>query len=96
MAPVRGPFRVGEPIAKVPILELLGQADGPSEPKLACASLQALWPSAASGLMVKPDGKVTIDDLISDGEAEKPSNMGVLSSMFRPEGASVSLVVALA
>ena len=58
--------------------------------------MQSLCPSAASGLIVKPGGRVTIDDLISEGEAAKPSNCGALSSMLRPEGESVSVVVGLA
>src|ERR1700720_2762357 len=96
MAPVSGPLSVGEPIEKLPIFELSGQPAGPSESKFAWASLQALWPSAASGLIVKPGGRVTIADLISEGVVAKPSNWGVLSSRFKPEGASVSRVVALA
>ena len=40
--------------AIVPILAVSGQLAGPSEPKLASASLQAFWPSAASGLIVRP------------------------------------------
>ena len=80
----------------MPILELSGQLAGPSEPKLAWASVQSLCPSAASGLIVNPAGRVTTDDFISEGEADKPSKMGDLSSRLRPDGASVSLVVALA
>ena len=62
-------MRAGVPIEKVPILELSGQLAGPSESKLAWASVQSLWPSAASGLIVKPGGRVTVADLISEGEA---------------------------
>ena len=45
---------------------------------------------------MKPGGMVRIADLSSEGEAEKPSNWGAFNSMLRPEGASVSFVVALA
>ena len=42
MAPVSGPLSVGDPIEKLPIFELSGQLAGPSEPKLAWESAQAL------------------------------------------------------
>ena len=57
MEPSRGPLRAGVSIWKVPILALSGQFAGPSEPKLASASVQLLWPSAASGLIVRPGGQ---------------------------------------
>ena len=41
----------------MPIFELSGQLAGASVPKLASASGQAAWPSAASGLIVRPSGK---------------------------------------
>ena len=54
--------------AVVPILALSGQLAGPSLSKLASASLQALWPSAASGLIVRPGGSRTVELRISAGE----------------------------
>ena len=77
-------------------LGLIGTLAGPSEPKLAWASVQAVCPSAASGLIVKPSGRVTDADLISEGEAAKPRNWGALNSTLSPEGESVSAVVGLA
>ena len=71
-----GPSSAGDVIAKVPIFELSGQSAGASVPKLAWASVQALWPSAASGLIVRPGGKVTIADSDLRGEAAKPRNCG--------------------
>ena len=90
---MRRPERVGEPTLIVPILELSGHSAGPSEPKLASLSRQALWPSAASGLIVSPGGSVTIADLICEGEAANPSNCLALRLMSSPEAESVSLVV---
>src|ERR1700753_2715983 len=83
-------------MAKVPIFDWSGQLAGPSEPKLAWASEQAVWPSAASGLMVRPGGRVTVADFSSEGEAAKHKNAGALSLMLSPDGASVSDVVGLA
>ena len=74
------------PIEKVPILELSGHSAGPSEPKLAWASVQAVWPSAASGLIVKPAGRVTVADLISEGEAAKLRNWGALELDVQSRG----------
>ena len=84
------------PIEKVPILALSGQSAGPSEPKFAWASVHVVWPSAASGLIVKPSGRVDDRCSSSEGEAAKPRNWGALSSRSRPDGESVSLVVGLA
>ena len=75
----------------MPILALSGHSAGPSELKLACASVHIVCPSAASGLTVRPSGRVTTAFFISDGDAAKPKNCGALNSIFRPDGASVSL-----
>ena len=64
---------------------------GPSLSKLAWASGQAVCPSAASGLIVNPGGRVTVADLSSEGELAKPRNCGALSSRFSPEAESVSV-----
>ena len=45
-------------------------------PKLAWASVQAVCPSAASGLIVKPSGRVTVAALISEGEAARAEELG--------------------
>ena len=69
------------PIETVPIFALSGQAAGASEAKLAWASVQALWPSAASGLIVRPGGSVdghrfglggrgSVAEGLGNGEAE--------------------------
>ncbi len=58
--------------------------------------MQAVCPSAASGLIVKPGANVTEADLISDGESASPRNWGALSSMFNPDAESASFVVGLA
>ena len=84
------------PIANVPIFELSGHSAGPSVSKLASSSEQAVCPSAASGLIVKPGGRVTVADLTSEGELAKPRNCGALSSRFSPEAESVAVVVGLA
>ena len=60
-------------MAMVPIFGLSGQCAGPSELKFACASVHALCPSAASGLTVKPGGRVTTDACKADGVAANPS-----------------------
>ena len=59
----------------------------------ACASVHALCPSAASGLTVKPGGRVTTVDCSADGVAANPSGCGFCSTMSSPDGASASLVV---
>jgi hypothetical protein len=59
-------------IETVPIFALSGQAEGPSTPNLASASVQALCPSAASGLIVRPSGSVRIAERMFDGEAAVP------------------------
>ncbi len=82
----RAPSRVGVPTLRVPILELSGQFAGPSEPKLACASVQAVCPSAASGLIVSPSGRVTIADLICEGETANPSNCCALQIKVEARG----------
>jgi hypothetical protein len=84
------------PISKVPIFEVSGHCAGPSLSKLASASRQAVWPSAASGLIVKPGGKVTLLDFSCEGELAMPRNCGASIWRSRPEGESVSLVVGLA
>ena len=53
----------------VPILALSGQCAGASVPSAASASLQALWPSAASGLIVNPCGRLSMTVRTCEGEA---------------------------
>ena len=74
--PSSGPSSACVPIEKVPIFALSGQCAGPSVPKLASASVQARWPSAASGLIVKPSGRVTAAERISDGEVGEAEELG--------------------
>src|SRR3954452_18005018 len=77
----------------VPTLALSGQFDGPSESKFACASVQALWPSAASGLIVTPGGRVTVTPRSSDWEGFSPSGCGTSNLRLSPEAESASSVV---
>ena len=61
---------------------------------LACASEQAILPSAALGLIEKPAGSSTLLALISEGEGVLGSwNCGTTRSTASPEAASVSVVV---
>src|SRR3954447_21554799 len=94
--PTRGPSRAGVPMETVPILALSGQLAGASEEKLAWTSEQALWPSAASGVMVRASGRVTVTDFACEGEGVPPRVWGTVKPRFRPEAESVSLVVRLA
>ena len=71
----------------VPILALSGHSPGASVSKFACASLQAVCPSAASGLIVSPGGRVTITDFACEGDGVKPSVWGTLKLRFSPEAA---------
>src|ERR1700709_838690 len=87
------PGRAAELIETVPILALSGHSAGPSTPKPAWASVQALCPSAASGLIVSPWGRVRTEARISDGEAAKPWVWGAPISSSRPEGESASELV---
>src|SRR5271155_3807793 len=70
----------------VPILALSGHCAGPSEWKLASALVHSVCPSAASGLMVRPGGRVRMAVLISEGEEARLSNCWALRSTSRPEG----------
>ena len=75
----------------MPIFELSGQAPGRSVPKPAWASLQAVWPSAASGLIVRPGGRVSTAERSVDGEEAVPSrNWSAFSWMSMPDGESAS------
>ena len=64
--------------------------------KFACASVQAVCPSAASGLIVRPGGRVTNTALASDGDGVKPKVCGILKPRFSPDAESASSVVRLA
>ncbi len=46
--------------------------------------------------MVKPGGIETMTDLISEGDAARPSNWVALRSRFKPEPESVCVVVGAA
>ena len=83
-------------IAIGPDLRVVGAFAGPSEPKFASSSVQARWPSAASGLIVSPSGRVTIADSHSDGVVARPSVLGIGSVMSSPEAESASVVVGAA
>ena len=96
MEPISGPSSAGVPSEIVPILALSGHSPGPSLLKFACGSLQAVCPSAASGLIVSPAGRLTITDFACEGDGVKPSVWGTLKLRFSPEAASVWLVVRLA
>ena len=80
----------------MPIFALSGQFAGPSDPKFASASVQARWPSAASGLIVRPSGRVTIDARSSDGVVARLSACGLARVMSRPDAESASFVVGAA
>src|SRR3954470_7373865 len=79
----------------VPIFALSGQLAGASDPKSAWASLQALCPSAASGLIVNPSGSSTSTVLTCDAAGVVASVCSALNVRSSPDGASVSLVVSL-
>src|SRR5262249_4754607 len=91
--PISGPSSAGVPIFAVPILALSGHSDGASEVKLACASEQEVWPSAASGLMVRSGGSWTVTLFSCDGDGVNPSVCGTLKLRSNPEAESVSWVV---
>ena len=88
-----GPFSAGVITSTVPIFELSGQWLGASVPKPASASEQADWPSAASGLIERPAGRVR------DAERSCDGRVGVAEDLFgdqrrlRPLGESASVVV---
>ena len=71
------PSSAVEWIPIVPILALSGQFAGPSAPKFAWASVQAVWPSAASGLIVSPGGSVTTAEWSSEGVGCKAEGLWV-------------------
>ena len=75
----------------VPILALSGQCAGASVPRPASASEQADWPSAASGLIVSPSGRLTMTDRTCDGEAALLCGWGALTIRSIPEGESASV-----
>ena len=54
-------------MSKRPIFELSGHCAGASLPKFASASVQAVWPSAASGLIETPSGRTTSAERMLDG-----------------------------
>src|SRR4051812_19593928 len=74
IAPTKGESSAGVLSENVPILELSGQATGASLAKLPRASGQAVWPSAASGLIVRPGGSVTFAVRSCEGDGERPKN----------------------
>jgi hypothetical protein len=63
---------------------------------LAWASVQALCPSAASGLMVTPGGRLTVTFLSCEGVGFLPSGCGTLKVRSSPEAESASPVVRFA
>jgi hypothetical protein len=65
--PVRGPARAGVSMSNLPIFERLGHSAGASLPKFASSSVQAVCPSAASGLIESPSGRSTSAERIVDG-----------------------------
>jgi hypothetical protein len=81
----------------VPTLANSGHCASSSVPNLASASRQAVLPSAAFGLIVKPGGSVIVLSLISDGEGTVGLCVcGTVRSMSSPDGVSASFVVGVA
>src|SRR4051812_47215003 len=93
MEPSSGPSRAGVPIEAVPIFDRSGHSDGPSLPKWAAASLHADWPSAASGLIVSPAGRLRATALSDEGVGVNPSVWGTLNPTSSPEAESAASVV---
>ena len=71
-----GRSSAGVPISKLPIFELSGQWAGASLSKFASASVQAVWPSAASGLIDSPSGSTRSPSGYVEGEAALLSRKG--------------------
>ena len=75
---------------RLPTLEKSGQWASSSVPNCASASVQAVLPSAAPGLIEKPGGRVTVVALSSVGEGIVALTCwGTARLTSIPEGASV-------
>ena len=83
-------------MSKVPIFELSGQAAGAGLSKFASASGQAVCPSAASGLIEIPSGRISEPERRDEGELARPRNWVALSCISSPEGLSVRSLVSVA
>ena len=73
-----------------------GSSPRPRSRSSACASVQELWPSAASGLIDSPGGSSTVTAFACEGDGVWPSVCGTVKPRLSPDGASVSSVVRLA
>src|SRR4051794_39716269 len=83
-------------MSKLPIFELSGHSEGPGMSKFASASVQAVWPSAASGLIEIPSGSDRDAERSDEGELANPRNWAALSCISRPEAESVRSLVSAA
>ena len=69
-------------------LRLSGHSPGPSLPKFAWASVHIVCPSAASGLIVNPSGRVTITALASRRRGGEPERLWHVEPQVEPGRAS--------
>src|SRR5829696_3633255 len=97
MAPANTPGSTALWISRVPTFEYSGHSAWAKVPNRAARSEQATLPSAALELSEKPTGRVTVADLICDGEGVVGLWVcGTVRLMSRPEAVSACVVVGFA